>query len=105
MSSQGRPHRPEAVAAGYRGLIDGFVVDGQDAGVAAAVERLGIAVLLADTLAERPAQRAELARSVVGWAATLPSARRRGVEPPPAHSLDGALSPDQAHRSPGHRDV
>ncbi|MGE0601649.1 MAG: 2-phospho-L-lactate transferase [Dehalococcoidia bacterium] len=53
------------VARIYAGLIDLFVLDEQDRGLAGAVEALGMRVLVTDTMMTSPERKAELARDVV----------------------------------------
>ena len=60
-----------AVARRYRGLIDGFVLDEQDASSAAAVRRLGIAVAIAQTVMTSLQDRIALARETLAFAAAL----------------------------------
>jgi LPPG:FO 2-phospho-L-lactate transferase len=54
-----------------RALLDGFVLDRQDQGLAAEVEALGVAVLVTDTVMVSLDDRERLAREVVAFAATL----------------------------------
>ena len=70
------PHSPSAVAARYRGLIDGFVLDRRDAGEQAAIEALGVSVLLADTLAAGVG-RVALAETVLAFGNAVPTAVRQ----------------------------
>ena len=69
MQSLGVPHQAAEVAALYRAFLDGFVLDQRDAAEAAAIEAMGVRVLLADTLAE-PDDRPAMARAVVDFAAS-----------------------------------
>ncbi len=62
------------VARRYRKLADGFVVDTQDVALADAVEELGMAVLVADTIMTDGQARARLAREVLGFAESLGAA-------------------------------
>ena len=59
------------VAAHYRGLIDGFVLDRSDAESAPAVERLGIAALVTGTVMRSLDEKTRLAREVLGFARSL----------------------------------
>jgi len=61
-------HEPTAlgVARGYAGLIDTFVLDTVDAGLAPAVEALGIRAVVADTIMTDDASRTRLADLVLG---------------------------------------
>jgi len=79
MAARGLAHTPTAVACSYRGLIDGFVLDKRDADRRDEIASLGIAVLLADTLAAGTG-RASLATEVSRFAATLDIARSPGPE-------------------------
>jgi LPPG:FO 2-phospho-L-lactate transferase len=57
-----------AVAAYYGHLIDGFVYDAQDAGLAA---EDGLGLLCTDTLMTGAAERERLAEEVLGFAGSL----------------------------------
>jgi LPPG:FO 2-phospho-L-lactate transferase len=62
------------VARLYAPLLDGFVIDRQDAALVPAIEALGSRVLVTETvMVDRPAQ-ARLAKAVLDFAATLPRA-------------------------------
>jgi LPPG:FO 2-phospho-L-lactate transferase len=63
-------HEPSArgVAEIYRGLLDRFVVDVADAGLAPAIEALGMAVSVLPTVMRSDEDRAQLARSLVALA-------------------------------------
>jgi len=71
LAAAGLDHSATAVAGLYAGLADAFVLDHRDAAEAAAIEALGVPVVLADTLATGPA-RVALAEAVLaaGGAAT-----------------------------------
>jgi LPPG:FO 2-phospho-L-lactate transferase len=60
-------HEPTAlgVARGYVGLIDIFVLDTVDAGLAPEVEALGLRTVVTDTIMTDDASRARLAREVL----------------------------------------
>ena len=62
-------HEPSAlgVARLYVGLVDGFVLDAQDAALAPAVEALGLRALVADTIMTDDASRERLAREVLAF--------------------------------------
>jgi LPPG:FO 2-phospho-L-lactate transferase len=60
-----------AVAAHYAGLIDGLIVDVVDAAEAEAVERLGIAAHVAQTVMRGDEDRIALAREALDFAAAL----------------------------------
>lgn len=66
-------HEPTAlgVAGLYRGLIDGFVIDTVDADQQAAIEAMGIAVLVTDAIMHDIPDRARLAREVVQFGRSL----------------------------------
>jgi LPPG:FO 2-phospho-L-lactate transferase len=63
------------VARLYAGLIDGFILDALDAGLAAGVEELGVRALTTNTLMTDDASRAQLGRDVLTFGERL---RRRG---------------------------
>ena len=89
MRAAGSEHRPSAVAAMYRDLLDGFVVDERDQQAEApALAELGLPVLAADTLARRGPARSELAAAVLRFGAALPASRR----PLTAASIDRSVS-------------
>jgi LPPG:FO 2-phospho-L-lactate transferase len=62
-------HEPSAlgVARLYVGLVDGFVLDTQDAALAPGVEALGLRALVADTIMTDDASRERLAREVLAF--------------------------------------
>ena len=68
MAEMGLESSAAAVAAYYGHLIDGFVYDCRDAGMAA---EDGLALLCADTLMNSPADRERLAREVLAFASEL----------------------------------
>jgi LPPG:FO 2-phospho-L-lactate transferase len=59
------------VAARYRGLIDGFVMDDIDADLRADVEGLGLRVSVTDTIMTDDAARSRLAADVLRFATDL----------------------------------
>jgi LPPG:FO 2-phospho-L-lactate transferase len=59
------------VARLYAKLIDGFVIDRQDAALTEAIEALGLRVLATDTIMTDPPAQARLAESVLGFARQL----------------------------------
>ena len=59
------------VAHLYRDLVDGFVLDGADAALAAAIRGLGIATHVADTIMTDDAARARFAGDLLGFVAGL----------------------------------
>jgi LPPG:FO 2-phospho-L-lactate transferase len=65
------------VAEHYRGLIDGFVLDRSDADGAAAVERLGLAVLVTGTVMQSLDDKTRLARETLDFAKSLATAGAR----------------------------
>ena len=65
------PSTALAVAEHYGDLLDGFVIDETDAGLAPAIEELGMAVLVAQTVMRTLEDRVELARDVLRFAARL----------------------------------
>lgn len=60
-----------SVARHYAGLLDGFVIDLQDAPLAGAIEALGMRVLVTQTLMLTPDDRRRLAAEVLEFAAGL----------------------------------
>jgi LPPG:FO 2-phospho-L-lactate transferase len=63
-------HEPTAlgVAALYEGLVDRFVIDEADAALAPSIEALGMRVDILPTVMRSDADRAQLARSILGGA-------------------------------------
>ncbi|MGH9215194.1 MAG: 2-phospho-L-lactate transferase [Acidimicrobiales bacterium] len=75
MEAAGLAHRPSAVAAAYRDLIDAFVLDERDQDEEERpLTQLGLPVLVTDTLAP-PGERTELAKTVLEFGAALPKSR------------------------------
>lgn len=70
MAARGLEHRATAVARLYADFLDGFVLDAHDASEEEQIERVGIPVLVADTLAT-PSDRAKLAEHVLEFAGKL----------------------------------
>ena len=68
-----------SVARHYAGLLDGFVIDHQDAQLASEIEALGMQVLVTQTLMLTPDDRRRLAAEVLEFAARL--ARAAAQEP------------------------
>ncbi len=60
-----------AVARQYQGLLDGFVLDREDAALAPAVEALGMRALVTDTIMSDPDVAATLATQVLDFAKAL----------------------------------
>jgi LPPG:FO 2-phospho-L-lactate transferase len=65
------PSTALAVAEHYGDLLDGFVIDATDADLAPAIEELGIAVYVAQTVMKTLDDRIALARDVLQFAAQL----------------------------------
>ncbi len=74
MDELGIPSTAAAIAAHYRGLIDGLIVDSADA---AEAEGLDVAVHLAPTLMTDLDSKVELARQVIIFGESLSAARRQ----------------------------
>lgn len=71
MAELGMPTEAHEVARFYRGLVDGFVIDRSDAGQAAEIEALDMAVLVTDTVMNDLDDRITLARECCRFAAEL----------------------------------
>jgi LPPG:FO 2-phospho-L-lactate transferase len=81
MLAAGAEHRPSAVAAMYRDLIDGFVVDERDhPAEELAFAELRLPVLAADTLNPRGPARDKFAAEVLRFGAALPLEERRSSD-------------------------
>jgi LPPG:FO 2-phospho-L-lactate transferase len=65
------PSTALAVAEHYGDLLDGFVIDATDAELAPAIEALGVAVHVTQTVMHTLDDRVELARSVLQFATQL----------------------------------
>ena len=68
MGEMGLPVTAEGVAARYRGLVDGFVLDERDATLASGVESLGMKTAVLPTIMNSLADREVLARAVLDFA-------------------------------------
>jgi LPPG:FO 2-phospho-L-lactate transferase len=66
-----------AVAAHYRGLIDGLVIDGEDAGLQPRLQQEGLQVLVTNTVMRSLADRMQLARDVLDFADAITAAQER----------------------------
>ena len=71
LSSLGHEGSSAGVAAIYRGLLDGMVIDRADEGQGREIEGLGMRVLSTDAVMHDPADRGRLAREVLQFAAGL----------------------------------
>jgi LPPG:FO 2-phospho-L-lactate transferase len=73
MAELGMEPSAAAIARRYaaRDLLDGFVLDVQDAALVPAIEALGVRVLLADTIMRTLDDRARLAREILAFAETI----------------------------------
>ena len=61
------PATADAVAGHYQDLIDGFIIDQQDAGPADGIEALGLETIAAQTVMVTLADRIELARTAIDF--------------------------------------
>ena len=68
MTTMGYEVSAVGVAKIYRGLVDLFVLDSQDAALAGEIEALGMRTLVTDTMMTSTERKAELARDVVAAA-------------------------------------
>lgn len=75
MRELGREASARGVAAEYLRLIDGFVIDAADAGLAESIASLGMRVLAVPTLMRTSEDRIALARAVLDFAANIREAR------------------------------
>jgi len=80
MRELGHEVSARGVALEYRGLIDGFVIDGEDEALAESIRSVGIEVAAARTVMRTPGDRVELARAVLDFAGRLRAARARAAE-------------------------
>jgi LPPG:FO 2-phospho-L-lactate transferase len=64
------------VARFYKGLIDGFVLDAEDAGLAPAIEALGMRVCVTDTMMRNDADKRRLAATALEFMDELAVSRR-----------------------------
>ena len=80
MRELGKEPSPRAVAIDYRRLIDGFVIDREDAQLADSVRSLGMHVLAAPTVMRSAEDRVALARTVLDFARSVREARALEVE-------------------------
>ena len=77
LADLGMPGGSRGVSTRYAGLLDGFVVDSEDVGDAAAIQADGIAVLGTDILMLNPVQAEDLAGKVLCFADTLRDRTKR----------------------------
>jgi LPPG:FO 2-phospho-L-lactate transferase len=75
MRELGREASARGVAAEYLRLVDGFVIDEVDAGLADSIASLGMRVLALPTLMRTSEDRVSLARAVLDFAANVRDAR------------------------------
>lgn len=80
MRDLGKEPSPRSVAGEYLRLIDGFVLDRQDAHLVESVRSLGIQVLAAPTVMRSVDDRVALARAVLDFAASVREIRALEVE-------------------------
>jgi LPPG:FO 2-phospho-L-lactate transferase len=73
-----------AVAAHYRGLIDGLAIDREDAGLRPRLEEQGLHVLVTDTVMRSLDDRVQLARDVLDFADAIAASPAR-----PLNTLSG----------------
>jgi LPPG:FO 2-phospho-L-lactate transferase len=71
LASLGHEVSATGVARMYEGLVDGMVVDRVDEGERPGIEALGMRVLATDAVMSGAADRARLAREVVGFGTGL----------------------------------
>ncbi|GAB4436703.1 MAG: 2-phospho-L-lactate transferase [Anaerolineae bacterium] len=71
MAEMGMEVSPVGVAAHYKDLLDGFVLDVRDAGLEPRVRALGMATLVTDTVMNARADRLRLAETILDWSKTL----------------------------------
>ena len=71
MAELGLDATATGVARHYGGLIDGFVLDRVDADAVDAVEGLGCAAMVTNTVMKSLSDRVSLARAVIAFAARL----------------------------------
>jgi LPPG:FO 2-phospho-L-lactate transferase len=76
LASLGHEATAFGVARLYAGLVDGFVLDAVDAGLRPAIEALGLATHVTDTIMTDDASRARLASEVVAFGRSLAAVRR-----------------------------
>ncbi len=80
MRELGREPSPRGVAGEYLRLIDGFVIDREDAAAAEGVRSLGLEVLAVPTVMRNDDDRVALAQAVLGFAAAIRERRAAEVE-------------------------
>jgi len=80
MRELGREPSARAVAGEYRRLIDGFVLDREDVGLAEGIRSLGMQVLVAPTIMRSSEDRVALGEAILGFAARIREARAAAVE-------------------------
>ncbi len=81
MRELGREPSPVAVAGEYRRLLDGFIIDKEDEGLAGNVRSLGIEVAVAQTVMRNDEARVSLGRAVLEFARRIRTARESELRP------------------------
>ncbi|MEZ4499346.1 MAG: hypothetical protein R2839_04590 [Thermomicrobiales bacterium] len=71
LASLGHESSALGVARIYSGFIDGMVIDRKDGELAAAIEALGMTVLVTDSIMNTTDDRARLGQEVIDFASTL----------------------------------
>lgn len=75
LASLGHEVSAVGVAEIYRGFIDGFIIDQEDAGLAEGIEELGLRVQVADTMMVDDATRRQLAKVALDFISQLEAQR------------------------------
>ncbi len=70
LASLGHEVSPAGVARIYAGLLDAFVLDDQDAELAATVEEIGMRAIVCDTIMSSPEQAARVAKTILDHVVT-----------------------------------
>lgn len=91
LAASGRAHNATEVAAGYADLVNGFVLDIRDQVERDRIERLGVAVALADTLARSHRDRAVVAAEILAFARRLAGMPHGRTDTEGGAGLSGSL--------------
>ncbi|HYM84251.1 MAG TPA: 2-phospho-L-lactate transferase [Candidatus Dormibacteraeota bacterium] len=92
LTSLGHESSALGVARLYRGLVDGIVIDRQDEDLARAIQAVGPAVRVADTIMVGAEGRERLAREVLDFAVELSALRDRSRERRPRRGAAAAVA-------------
>ncbi len=92
MKELGEAPSASGVARRYVDLLDGFVLDEVDRSESEVIEKMGLRVLVTNTIMNTMEDKTRLAREVLDFLAEVASARARHAPPSPAPTDQEAAS-------------